>query len=127
MVLFKDKITISVSLVAMVTTIFLFVKSTIFGPYFFFLTIFVSILYVSALPLVKKIKLPADLSYGTFLWGFLIQQIMAANFASRGLLYNLGWSLALALLAGYLSWHLIEKKAIAAGHRYAKTWEATRK
>jgi peptidoglycan/LPS O-acetylase OafA/YrhL len=127
MVLFKDKITISVPLVAMVTTIFLCVKSTVFGPYFFFLTTFVSVLYASALPFIQRIKLPADLSYGTFLWGFLIQQIMAANFASRGLPYNLGWSLALALLAGYLSWHLIEKKAIAAGHRYAKAWMATRK
>jgi peptidoglycan/LPS O-acetylase OafA/YrhL len=122
MVLFKDRITLGVSAVAVVAILFLFVKSTILGPYFFFLTLFVSILYLSALPFVRKIKIPADLSYGTFLWGFLIQQIMAANFASRGLIFNLGWSLPLALLMGFISWHLVEKRAIAAGHRYARTW-----
>ena len=120
LVLFKDRITIGASVVAGMAILFLFGKSTILGPYLFFLTLFVSILYLSALPFVRKIKIPADLSYGTFLWGFLIQQIMAANFARRGLIFNLGWSLLLALIMGFLSWHLVEKRAIAAGHRYAK-------
>jgi peptidoglycan/LPS O-acetylase OafA/YrhL len=51
-----------------------------------------------------------DVTYGTYLYGWPIQQIIRANFISE----ISGWSLfflswPLALLCGWLSWHLIER------------------
>lgn len=49
-----------------------------------------------------------DASYGTYLYGFPIQQMVKATFSLSFPAYILT-CLALSLIAGFLSWHLIEK------------------
>jgi peptidoglycan/LPS O-acetylase OafA/YrhL len=51
-----------------------------------------------------------DFSYGTYLYGFLIGQLLIYNFPSLRSpwkLFALGWPLA--IIAGFLSWHGVEK------------------
>lgn len=57
-----------------------------------------------------------DWSYGVYLWAFFIQQILVERFAgiTPGRLLLL--SLPLSLLAGCLSWHLIEKRFLRRAH-----------
>lgn len=53
-----------------------------------------------------------DLSYGVYLSGFVIQQMLASIFQINYILMIL-LSLPLSLCFGYLSWHFVEKKALA--------------
>ena len=55
----------------------------------------------------------ADLSYGVYLWGCPIQQLMISAFGPKiNPLLLLGTSLPLTLVAAYASWHLIEAPAL---------------
>lgn len=54
-----------------------------------------------------------DYSYGVYLYGWPSQQLVAMNFPSMLPLENAFWSGLLALFCGVLSWHLIERPALA--------------
>ncbi|PRY15770.1 peptidoglycan/LPS O-acetylase OafA/YrhL [Pontibacter ummariensis] len=52
-----------------------------------------------------------DLSYGVYIYGFVIQQVLLRYFELNHL--TLTWvTMPLALFAGFLSWNLIEKRAM---------------
>ena len=53
-----------------------------------------------------------DVSYGVYIYGFPIQQFLMHYF-SFSVLELLLWSLPLSILFGWLSWHHIEKHALA--------------
>jgi peptidoglycan/LPS O-acetylase OafA/YrhL len=118
----KDRLFVSPGIVAIAFAAFWVLRETAGGPLLYFFSLFVAVLYVSGLPWIRKIRLKSDISYGTFIWGFVIQQMVAGKFHDRGLPFNLGASLALALFMGFLSWHLIEKPAIRLGRRLADRW-----
>lgn len=63
-------------------------------------------------PMLPKISLPGDYSYGVFLWSFPIQQMISHLLPSFGPYRMFILSAALSLLAGILSWHYIEKPAL---------------
>jgi peptidoglycan/LPS O-acetylase OafA/YrhL len=54
-----------------------------------------------------------DYSYGTYIYGFVIQQMIAALMPDVTPLEMISLSLPLAVLAGALSWYLVERPAIA--------------
>ena len=55
-----------------------------------------------------------DYSYGLYLWGFLVEQMLAYVGVWRwGYAPYVVLSLALSAVAAWLSWHLIEKQALA--------------
>lgn len=65
-----------------------------------------------------------DPSYGMYLWAFLVQQIITERFGLLPLWSNVVVVLALSAALGYLSWHLVEKHAIATGASLAKrVWQ----
>ena len=121
MAIYKKWITLGPEAPLISAVIFFSVKTTMVGQLFFFLTLFLTLLYLSALPLIRKMRFRADISYGTYLWGFLVQQVMATQFPELGFGLHLSFSLIISLFLGYLSWHLIEKRAIALGHRWIET------
>lgn len=53
-----------------------------------------------------------DLSYGTYLYGFLIQQLVASVFPTSSHWSNFLLSVFPSLLLGALSWHLVEKRML---------------
>jgi peptidoglycan/LPS O-acetylase OafA/YrhL len=53
-----------------------------------------------------------DISYGLYIYAFLIQQTLMHFFPSIGVTQFFIASLLLSLVAGYLSWHLLEKRAL---------------
>jgi peptidoglycan/LPS O-acetylase OafA/YrhL len=71
-------------------------------------------LYVGRLqwPWMSQASRFGDLSYGVFLYSSPIQQTLVWSMPSISLLALLGASGALALVAAFLSWHLIEKRAL---------------
>jgi len=58
-----------------------------------------------------------DYSYGIYLWGYPMQQLVASQGSSAALALNALLAWPLAVLLGVLSWHLVEKPALA-----LKTW-----
>jgi peptidoglycan/LPS O-acetylase OafA/YrhL len=62
---------------------------------------------------VPTIDPKADLSYGTYLYGWPVQQALVALFPSAAALTLLMPALAITLAAAALSWHLVEKPSLA--------------
>lgn len=112
---YKQHIRIDMAMLAGFWILFYMFRDGSYNFYFFYAAFFLTILYVSALPFMLKIKLKTDTSYGIYLWGFPVQQIMADKFLAYGVVFNQVSSILVCLLAGYLSWHLIEKRAISLG------------
>jgi peptidoglycan/LPS O-acetylase OafA/YrhL len=120
MAVFKRRITLGPESPLVAALLFLPLKNTAVGQLLFFVLLFLTLLYFSGLPFLRKVRLRSDISYGTYLWGFLIQQVVATQFPELGFELHLLFSLLLSLLMGYLSWHLVEKHAIAFGHRWSE-------
>jgi peptidoglycan/LPS O-acetylase OafA/YrhL len=121
--IYKDRITIDTSLpvgFALLTYLF---KENSGGTHFFYLTIFSSALYLATrLWVIQKIRLPFDVSYGTFLWGFPIQQLLSKylpNVTGGG---HVIVAMLLAVSAGTVSWLVVEKRSISIGKRVAKAF-----
>ncbi|MGO1855121.1 MAG: acyltransferase family protein [Microbacteriaceae bacterium] len=56
-----------------------------------------------------------DPSYGMYLWAFLVQQVIIDRLGVLPLWVNILVVLGVSAGLGYVSWHLIEKRAIATG------------
>jgi peptidoglycan/LPS O-acetylase OafA/YrhL len=67
------------------------------------------------------VKLPqadrfGDPSYAIYLWGWPLQQLLAQAFPNSASLVNFAAAGFLAILAGYLSWFLVEKPCLRLRH-----------
>ncbi|MEV0129796.1 acyltransferase [Dactylosporangium sp. NPDC050688] len=92
--------------------------SLLFGG--FFVIGFPALVYVLAWaavrmpPALRRIGRRNDYSYGVYIYGFVGQQVFASLGWSRwGYLPYIAMSLAAAFAAAALSWHLIERRAMA--------------
>ncbi|WP_161498886.1 acyltransferase family protein [Cryobacterium aureum] len=54
-----------------------------------------------------------DLSYGMYLWGFLVQQLVIEQFGVLPWLVNIAIVVLVTAIIAALSWHLVEKRALA--------------
>ncbi|MNJ13135.1 Acyltransferase family protein [compost metagenome] len=91
------------------------------SKYFLYGSIFLTLLYISGLQVMLAIKTRIDISYGVYLWGFPIQQMLAYHFLDLGVRFNQVAGILICLLLGYLSWHLIEFRFIRYGSALAKS------
>lgn len=67
------------------------------------------IAYVPRLPVIKY----RDLSYGVYVYGWPTQQMVEYFRPESTAMFNMVWSMAIALGLAWLSWELVEKRAIA--------------
>lgn len=72
-------------------------------------------LHISSMRLIVGLHLKHDISYGVYLWGFPIQQIISQNSNLHPVL-NIALSILLAIIMAFSSWFLVEKPAM----RFAK-------
>lgn len=92
-------------------------RNSITYQYFFYIAGFYTTLYFASLPFViNRLKLPFDASYGVYIYGYMIQQSLAAAFPAMGVHTNQFIALVTATTLGILSWHFIEKHFITLGH-----------
>ena len=83
-----------------------------FGQLLFYFWLFLLVIRVSGLRIVRAINLPGDYSYGVYIWGWPLQQLLVVSGQVNSTVANQILTMALALAIGALSWHLIEKPAI---------------
>jgi peptidoglycan/LPS O-acetylase OafA/YrhL len=121
--LWKDKIKIDASIVFGAIFLWIMFRGSVNSALFLYPAAFLVILYLSSTKFALSKKLPVDISYGAYLWGWPVQQIMAHTFPDSGVIFNQISSIIIACALGYTSWVLIEKRSIAFGSRLAKSME----
>ena len=118
--LYKIQITIDASLPLGFALLAYLFKDNLGGTHTFFLTSFTLALYLATRRwTVQNIRLPFDVSYGTFLWGFPIQQLLSKFLPNLTGGAHVIVASVLAILAGTISWLLVEKRFIAIGKHVA--------
>lgn len=75
-------------------------------------------------PVINNVRVMGDFSYGIYLYGFLIQQVLMHyfHFELVGLAF---WSICGSIVCGALSWHLLEKHALRL--KNWKWWKLSRR
>ena len=75
------------------------------------LPVIVLLIGFKPLPFFSTFGKIGDMSYGIYIYSFPVQQALMCCYALS--LYQLMfWSLVISIVLGYLSWHLVEKKAL---------------
>ena len=69
-------------------------------------------------PVVRRFGRFGDVSYGTYLWGYPIQQCVIVAFGILPLWQNLLVVVPAVLLLAFASWHLVEKRALRLKPRF---------
>ncbi len=79
----------------------------------FYLCFFYACLYIGSLPfVVEKLKIPVDASYGVYIYGFVVQQVLAHWLPGKGIIFNQLVAAIIALVLGVASWLWVEKPAM---------------
>lgn len=114
---FKDSIKINFKCLAGACVVFYLFRASLYNFYLFYAAFFYFIVFVSSRAWMLKFKPRFDVSYGMYLWGWPVQQIMAQNFQPLGVLFNQISSVIIAALLGYVSWRCIEFPFIKIGSK----------
>ena len=118
--IWKDEIYISLNTIIGLILLTYMLKNSYFYILLFYTTSFSLVIYAASNKFIKKIRLDTDPSYGIYIYGFLIQQIISFEFPNMKFYTNSLLSITLCLLLGILSFKHIEKPAIQLGRRLSK-------
>jgi peptidoglycan/LPS O-acetylase OafA/YrhL len=115
--IWKDKVSIKLDVIAaLLIAVYFFRYRPVFS-YITCVTIFSIGIWISTLPIILNLRLPGDYSYGTYLVGWPIQQLLHAAFPHMGAVSNWAIALPIAIAFGAVSWHVIEKPAMKFGKK----------
>ncbi|HDV2467383.1 TPA: acyltransferase [Escherichia coli] len=112
---YKNVISITLKTFISLWILYILLIDNPYSMYLSYAAIFIAILYLSKTNTLLKIKPKADISYGVYLWGFPVQQIIAMYFLNKGVLFNQILSIFICIVLGWASWHLVEKRFINLG------------
>jgi len=80
-----------------------------------------AVIFIAYLPTVNLPSWFGDYSYGCYLYGWPIQQLLASNFPEMGPYKMAVIALPLSILCGAISWHLVESRALRMKPRPVET------
>ncbi len=109
---FRQWIVINLGGVLLFSLLLLLAWNTSFKIGIFYLWLNYLLLFIFQLKQLQKINLGGDYSYGVYIYGFPVQQVMNSLLPGHTPLLNLILSIPCALLLGVASWHWIEKPTI---------------
>lgn len=120
--IYKDNIEINLNIFFMLVlfTAILSSQDSGLSKLMFYISLMYGVIYFSSTSLMLSLKVKNDISYGVYLWGFPVQQIVASAIGGYSIVYNQAASIILSLIAGSLSWILIEKRFIRYGKKFSK-------
>ncbi len=78
-----------------------------------FLPYIVIALGQASTPVVRRLSRFGDISYGMYLWGFLVQQLVVQVAGVLPLPLDIAVVVVATAAIGFASWHLVEKRALA--------------
>jgi len=113
--LWKEHIDVDYKTTLILCLLWLMTKHTFLNEFFLFLMVFSGMLFFSANDYFRKMTLKYDVSYGVYLYGFLIAQMLAKYYP----MLTIGWhqiiTISLSLCVGLLSSIYIENPMIKMG------------
>lgn len=119
---FKEYILVDVKIA--IVLILLTILFKYFVPSIFFVAFFTSLIYSSLVfgtaKFSLKFKLSGDFSYGLYIYGFLIQQIIASLYPKIQSLESIIITIPIVLFISIWSWYIVELPLINYGKKLAK-------
>ena len=88
-------------------------------PIFFYPTFCLFTLWLMSTRVVRAARLPGDFSYGVYVFGWPIQQILVVLFPGLSVPQHIALALLLTVPVAALSWFAVEKPSIEIGRRLA--------
>jgi peptidoglycan/LPS O-acetylase OafA/YrhL len=124
--LYRDRIVLHAGLFAAVTVVALALSALPHGAYYLPLPAAYIVVYLGLLnPPLAPIVRSGDYSYGLYLYGYPLQQAVAAfGPPARHWWVNIGLALPASLLVAVCSWHALERRCLAL-RRYIPPMEAS--
>ena len=115
----KDRLVLDgkIALIACVAAYIL--ASTPLGRPLFYVAFFYSSLVLATARFMLKIVPKSDMSYGVYLYGFPVQQILNYMFPNAGVYFNQAAGAIVACAFAYISWVIIEQRALIFGRKFA--------
>ncbi|CAM2168091.1 exopolysaccharide production protein ExoZ [Burkholderia latens] len=108
----RDRIQLYGSVATMLAGLYLICAHTNLRYVTFFAAMVYGILWLATTPMLRKITIRHDYSYGLYIYGFVVQQCLDFWFPSMGAAALMSSTLAVTILIAAASWHCIEKPAI---------------
>lgn len=115
MAVYKEKISITASTAIGFFLLCILFKDWVHKTYLIYSFIFILVIYIASIPIVVNLPRLPDLSYGTYLWGWPVQQMIASKFPEINFLPFFIFSLFISLIMAYISWQFVENKSIKFG------------
>lgn len=116
--LFKDKIVVNIKMVAAFGVILYLFQNSLYSRYVFYVFVFIFIIYFFSRAWIVKLKLKFDISYGVYIWGWPVQQVLAHQFPNLSFGMHIILATFIACAAGTFSWFFIEKPSIDFGRKF---------
>ncbi|WP_347554237.1 acyltransferase [Robbsia sp. KACC 23696] len=110
---YRDKIVLRGDVAIVLCIAYAFSRGHAWANPLLYVTFIYGLMVFSALPQFKALRPDWDISYGLYIYGFFVQQVVASYFPQQDNLLGLLISLAITTIIAAGSWFLIEKPAIA--------------
>ena len=114
----QDKCEISTRVLLGLCLISYVMRNSSVFQYCVYISAFYGALVVASSSLAKAYKLPGDFSYGVYIYGYPVQQVLVGLQPEWGLYLNQTATLIGAIVLATLSWFLIEKPSIEFGRKW---------
>lgn len=108
----RDTISVNWTVGALLASTYIALRTTEFGPPFFYMTFIYILLLFSVEPRLLRFRPKHDYSYGVYVWAFLIQQVVASRYPEMNNILSLTITIPATLVVAAISWHLIERPSI---------------
>ncbi|WP_426336940.1 acyltransferase family protein [Pseudoduganella sp. R-31] len=107
---YKQEVSVSFLMPFGFGLLYVLFRGAVWDDYVFYAAVFSTILAVACAPQVVKLK--GDISYGLYLWGWPLQQLVLFMWPGISFAMHLLLSLVSATLMAIVSWKLVERPAM---------------
>lgn len=109
---FRNNISVNWAVGIALSLAYLAMKTTPLGSVLFYLAFVYVLLLIAVEPALLRFRPKHDYSYGVYLWGFLVQQVVASHYPHMNNLISLTISVPVTVGVAAISWHLVEKPSL---------------
>ncbi len=122
--LYKDQASINIRIVSGLILFAWICRHGSAFQFVFYPAFLITALWLMTTEPIKALRLPGDFSYGVYVFGWPIQQVMAAVFPNFGVHANQVVTIAASLALASISWFVIEKPCIRYGRQLGRYFAA---